>query len=161
MARSKAPAPEKGHATVATLATLLDLDVRRVQQLAKAGVIPRAKRGSYPIAESVRGYIRYLRRTETDRVRPGDFEGARTRKMSAEAEMAEIELATRRGQMVAVQDVVSRVASVLERVRARITAIPGKLAPRLVGAETAMQAQGLLQDAVGEVLTELAEGSGT
>lgn len=94
-----------------------------------------------------------------ERMAPSNYEAARAREMAARAEMAEIELATRRGQMVAVADVTGRVASVLERVRARITAIPGKLAPRLVGTETATEAQVILQEAVREVLTELATGA--
>jgi len=89
---------------------------------------------------------------------PGDFEEARTRKMAAEAELAEMELARERGELVAVVDVGARLARVLERVRARFVAFPGKLAPRLVGLDTAMEARGVLEQAVGEVLSELSAG---
>lgn len=92
---------------------------------------------------------------------PGDFEEARTRKMAAEAELAEMELAQARGDLVTVADATERTARILERVRARFVAFPGKLAPRLVGVDTAMEARGVLEAAVGEVLSELAGGEPT
>ncbi len=45
---------------VGTLAKLFDLTERRVQQLARDGIIPKATRGQYPLIESVRGYVRFL-----------------------------------------------------------------------------------------------------
>lgn len=96
-----------------------------------------------------------LLRKEREAAAPGDLKEAQTRKMAAEAELAEMELATARGAMVAVTDVAGRLAKILERVRSRFVAVPGKLAPRLVGVETAMEARGVLEEAVGEILTEL------
>ena len=49
-------------APIESLAKLLDLTPRRVQQLAKEGVIPKpATRGQYDIIPSVVAYIRHLR----------------------------------------------------------------------------------------------------
>lgn len=45
---------------VATIADLLMVSERRVQQLAKEGVIPKAERGRYELVPTVQGYIRYL-----------------------------------------------------------------------------------------------------
>ena len=50
-----------GLVSVDVIARLFDLTVRRVQQLAKAGIIPRGKRDQYPLAASVQGYIRFLK----------------------------------------------------------------------------------------------------
>ena len=100
-------------------------------------------------------------RKERQAATPGDFEEARTRKMAAEAELAELELATERGRLVTVEDCASRLVRILERVRARLVAVPGKLAPRLVGVETAMEARGVLEEAVAETLAELAGGDVT
>jgi phage terminase Nu1 subunit (DNA packaging protein) len=45
-----------------TVATLLLLDVRRLQQLAAEGYVPRgAERGTYPLVGAVQGYIKFLR----------------------------------------------------------------------------------------------------
>ena len=46
---------------IAVIAKLLDLSERRVQQLSREGVIPKATRGQYDLVGSVRGYVRYLR----------------------------------------------------------------------------------------------------
>lgn len=61
---------------VEIIASLLELTVRRVQQLAAEGVIPKAVHGKYSLAGCVRGYVRYLkgqigenrRGTETSRL---------------------------------------------------------------------------------------------
>lgn len=54
-------ADNTGLVSVDVIARLFDLTVRRVQQLAKAGIIPRGKRDQYPLAASVQGYIRFLK----------------------------------------------------------------------------------------------------
>ena len=46
---------------IGLIARLLDLSERRVQQLSREGVIPKAERGQYDLIGSVRGYVRYLR----------------------------------------------------------------------------------------------------
>jgi phage terminase Nu1 subunit (DNA packaging protein) len=46
---------------IGVIAKLLDLSERRVQQLSREGVIPKAERGQYDLIGSVRGYVRYLR----------------------------------------------------------------------------------------------------
>lgn len=43
------------------LADLLCVDVRRVQQLAKEGILPRVTRGKYDLATCVKAYIQYLK----------------------------------------------------------------------------------------------------
>lgn len=55
------PPAEPGTMSAAQAAALLDLTERRVQQLAREGVIPKASHGRYPVAGAVRGYIGYLR----------------------------------------------------------------------------------------------------
>jgi phage terminase Nu1 subunit (DNA packaging protein) len=46
---------------VQTIASLLQLTPRRLQQLAKEGYIEVDDRGRYPLVGAVRGYIRYLK----------------------------------------------------------------------------------------------------
>jgi len=78
-----------GH-PVGTIAVLLDLTERRVQQLAGEGVIPRNSHGRYEIGLAVRGYVKYLR----ERSIRGDSSGAdevgasRVKLLTARARMA-------------------------------------------------------------------------
>ena len=87
-----------------TISKLLDLSERRVQQLSREGVIPKAERGRYGLVGAVRGYVHYLR----DRSIDSDvvsIDVARQRKTAAEAELAEIELAKARADVVSIDDV--------------------------------------------------------
>ena len=91
-----------------TICKLLDLSPRRVQQLSKEGVIPKAERGRYELVPAVRGYISYLKeRTVTGDVKEGDnvisFDEARRRKIAAEAALAELELEKERGNVVSIE----------------------------------------------------------
>lgn len=47
--------------SLSTLSFLLDLTERRVQQLAREGIVVRKKAGCYDLIASIQGYIRYLR----------------------------------------------------------------------------------------------------
>ena len=93
-----------------------------------------------------------------ERSAPADLNEARTRKTAAEAELAELALEEQRGTLIRVDDAALRVARVLERVRARLVALPGKLAPRLPQLETAAECQAIVEGGVADVLTELSRG---
>lgn len=41
-------------------AKLFDVTERRIQQLAKDGIIPKAARGKYPLIGTIKGYVKYL-----------------------------------------------------------------------------------------------------
>lgn len=119
-----------GEATAAQVANLCNLTARRVQQLAKDGVIPRAGRGRYPLVAAVRAYVRYLQEIVDGRPRtPQDatLNAARARKMNAEAELAELELARARGLMVTVPDYERALGAVLDRLVGRLRALPARL----------------------------------
>jgi phage terminase Nu1 subunit (DNA packaging protein) len=79
---------------VGTIAKLLMLTDRRVQQLSKEGVIPKADRGRYELAPAVQGYIRYLQSLD---VGPGEgeegainYQSEKARRMRADADLKEM-----------------------------------------------------------------------
>jgi hypothetical protein len=103
---SSTPAP--GTVTTTQLAKLLLLSERRIQQLTRAGILKHAfdedtgreVRGRFRWIESIQAYIRYLRQelgsedaTETR------FLDARSRRMIAVAEAAELQLAVLKGKL--------------------------------------------------------------
>jgi len=77
---------------ITVIARLLDLSERRVQQLVRDGVIPKAERGRYELVGAVRGYVRYLRdlvlKSETG---GADYASERARLVKARADLAEME----------------------------------------------------------------------
>lgn len=140
-----------------TICKLLDLSERRVQQLSAEGVIPRAERGRYELEAAIRGYVHYLR----DRSLDGgvvSLEEARKRKIAAEAELAEIELAKARADVVAIDDVAKQWDTILANVRTRFLALPTKVAPMVAPETDQSLVKEFIEDAVHTALGELARG---
>ena len=77
---------------IGVIARLLDLSERRIQQLSREGVIPKAERGQYDLVAAVRGYVAYLRDLAV-RAQAGapDFGAERARLIKAKADLAEME----------------------------------------------------------------------
>lgn len=142
---------------VATIAKLLMLTERRVQQLAKEGVLPRAEKGRYELAPVVQAYIKYLR----DRAIGADLPGAplgehRTRLYKARADIAEFEAERLAGTLIPADDVERAWTAAANRVKQRGLAIAPKAAP-LVAVETDTDAcQEIIETFVHETLAELA-----
>ena len=83
------------------------------------------------------------------------YDEARTRKVNAEAEIAELELAKVHGTLVIAEDVVKAWEDVLGALKGKLTSIPTKAAP-VVSAETeAGMCQSILEDLLNEALEEL------
>ena len=120
---------------VKVIARVLMLDVRRVQQLAKEGVVPREGRGRYDLVKSVQGYIGYLqeraRVSPQDEGRASDYTEGRTRRELANAELAELEVAEKRGELLRRDEVIRTWTTQLVAVKERLRAIPSKLRGRL------------------------------
>jgi|TARA_R110000803_G_C11986673_1_gene321398 hypothetical protein len=83
------------------------------------------------------------------------YDEARTRKLNAEAEIAELELAKIRNQLVLVEDVVKAWTDTLANLKSKMTSIPSKAAP-IVASETEIGVvQEILTDSINEALEEL------
>ena len=76
----------------------------------------------------MQGYIRYLRDRSLE-VGVVSINVARQRKTAAEAELAEIELAKARADVLGIEDVAKQWDAILTGVRTRLLAMPTKVAP--------------------------------
>lgn len=83
------------------------------------------------------------------------YDEARTRKVNAEAEIAELELAQVHGRLVVAEDVISAWSDVLGAVKARMLSIASKAAPVLATENNAGMCQQIVEDLVREALEEL------
>jgi len=83
------------------------------------------------------------------------YDEARTRKVAAEAEIAELELAKVRGELALVQDVIKAWDDVLAALKAKLLAIPTKMGPILAAELDAGNVQRQLEDQIRECLNEL------
>jgi hypothetical protein len=84
------------------------------------------------------------------------YDEARTRKINAEAEIAELELQRIKATMCFTADVVKAWESVLHACRAKMLAVPTKMAPIVAGTSDVSVIKERLEDAVREALSELA-----
>ena len=110
---------------IAVIARLLDLSERRIQQLSRDGVIPKAERGQYDLVAAVRGYVAYLRDLAV-KAQAGapDFGAERARLIKAKADLAEMEADGRRGELLPADAVEAAWTAVLARLRARLLVLP-------------------------------------
>lgn len=143
---------------ISVITSLLDLSERRVQQLSRAGVIPKAARGRYELIGSVRGYIRHLRdlnlKGETGNA---DYGTERARLVKAKADLAEMEASRMRGDLLPAPDVKSAWTEIVALMRARLLVLPDKIAPVVHETTSLNQARDVIKKAIYEVLTEIAE----
>lgn len=139
------------------IARLLDLSERRVQQLSREGVIPKAERGHYDLVGAVRGYVAFLR-DQALRAQAGapDYGSERARLIRAKADLAEMEAHGRRGELLPADAVEAAWTAVLARLRARLLVLPDRLAPLCFEETTIAGARDQIRKAVREALTELA-----
>ena len=142
---------------IGVIARLLDLTERRVRQLSAEGVIPRAARGRYELVGAVRGYIRYLRDlTLKGDVGAADYGTERARLVKARADLAEMEAARMRGDLIPAPDVTAAWTEIVALMRGRLLALPDKIAPVVHEAENIAQARDIVRKGVHEVLAEIA-----
>jgi phage terminase Nu1 subunit (DNA packaging protein) len=143
------------------VAQALNLTVSRVHQLVKEGM-PKDGRGSFDPVKCMLFYIRYLQAALEKKSVPtldGGFVGEReerVRLLRADADLREIELAEKRGQLVAIHDVEMEMTNLVLTTKARIMAIPPRLAPELVGENSRVMIQAKIEKACKEALASLA-----
>lgn len=83
------------------------------------------------------------------------YDEARTRKVNAEAEIAELELARVHGTLVLAADVVQAWEDVLGALKGKLLSIPTKSAPVVSAESDAALCQTVLEDLMNEALEEL------
>lgn len=139
------------------IARLLVITPRRLQQLTKEGYLPKSERGRYELVPVVQAYIRYLRdRAVKGDLGDDDFGTHKTRLIKAKADIAEIEAAQLRQELLPRGLVIQTWQGIVAAARARLLALPSKAAHQLLGARTLVEAEEVVRGYVYEALTELA-----
>lgn len=146
---------------VETVAHVLGLTTRRVQQLTSEGVFAKEGRGRYDLVSCVQAYVGFWQdkaeaRSAAEHV-DGSLEESKARKMAAEAELAELQLARERGELVTVEDAVKERTRDYGHLRAKMLNMPAKYAPSTVGCRTIAESKVRWEDAVAEALSVLSD----
>jgi phage terminase Nu1 subunit (DNA packaging protein) len=131
----------------------------RVSELKSAGILPEARRRANDIDACRTAYLEHLREMAAGR---GSKDGAvdlvaeRARLARAQAEKVERENAVADGEFLPRGEVHIIVTSAFARVRAKMLALPSKLAPELAAIKTPAKVQRVIKDEVYRALNELA-----
>ena len=137
------------------IAKLLKLTPRRVQQLAKDGIVPKAERGKYDLVSSVHGYIDFLKAKAG-----GDFTAEEVLKnknklLKAKAEIAEIERKKATGELIPKEEVKRTWLELVHKIKQKLLSIPNKVAPVIVTVKNINEIKLILQDKLYEALYEI------
>lgn len=161
-----AETPKKNLQGSDVIAKLFGVTERRVQQLAKEGIIPAASTRPYKfdLLLTVQTYIRYL----SDKVngkeeKTVDNVKAEADKLRAEADLkrskadiAEMQLKELEGKMHRSEDVEAMTNDLVYAIRSMIMALPGRLAMDVSQAASAAEASALMRAECAKILNELA-----
>jgi len=139
------------------LAKMFDRRPRRIQELVKEGM-PHLSRGKYDQGKCFEWYVRYLHNKIEKK---GDeFSGLneqRVRGMRASAEVKEIELARKKGELVKLSDVQRVWSDLILMTKARLLSIPPRLAIDILGESSRVMMQAKIERAIKDALTQLAD----
>jgi phage terminase Nu1 subunit (DNA packaging protein) len=147
---------DEGIVSISALAKVCNVSERRLQQLEKEGVTKKAERGKWFLIASVNGYVKYLQKIVEGSSAVIDFEQAKKRKIHAEAGLAELELARAKNSILLIKDHGEIIGKVADSVKARLLAIPSKLAPSVALEANQNICKTLIEDEIRRTLTELA-----
>lgn len=150
----------------AIIAKLFGVTERRVQQLAKEGVISAASVRPYKfdLLPTVQAYIRYLSdKANGKEVKSANTVQAEADKLRAEADLkqskakiADMQLKELEGKMHRSEDVEAVTNDLVYTARSMIMALPGRLAMDVVQAANANEASALIRSECYKILNELA-----
>lgn len=147
-----------------TLASILGIGVRHLYTLCDEGVIKRTStgKGKFPLIQSVKDYINYIQvKSDVKEAKVNDpkqkYDIEHALLEQAKREKAEIQLNLMKGTTYAAEDVEREMIKMLSACRARLLAIPTKLAPRIVIQNDTSKVETMLRNEVHTALQELSE----
>lgn len=162
------------HVSRAEIAARLGLSERQVTNLVRSGRLadgtpfPSRVRGrtrTFPTDRCFAWYIRFKQEEALERAAtresPTNMQEAELRKAVADAEMAELRLATMRGDVVPIEQYRRELHRTLSRVAARFASVPGEYAPRILEPLDMPRAVKLLRELVATVMAELQSAAGS
>ena len=140
---------------IEAISKLLKLSERRVQQLAKDNIIPKAERGKYDLVSSIHGYIDFLKAKAG-----GDFTAEEVLKnknklLKAKAEIAEIEKKKATGELIPKEEVKRTWLELVHKIKQKLLSMPNKVAPVVATVKNISEIKLILQDKLYEALYEI------
>ena len=142
--------------TSTQLSEILELSVRRIQQLAKSGTLPKQeKRNRYKLVESIQGYIKYLRGQVVHGDAPQDLKEAKLRQEKARAEILELEALQKNGELQHQDDIEKVWNSIAVLIKTKLLALSSRVSADVYGATSLVQVRARIDEEVDLILSEL------
>lgn len=143
--------------TLKELAESTRLQTRTLQYMVarEPGVLVTRIKGKvtqYDLGSCVANLLKREREKAARAAAPKNASDSRDRLLAAQAEQAELQVKKMRGELIPPAVAAAENQRWMDIVRARFTAIPGRLAPQMVELPTAPIAQAKLEDAINEAL---------
>ena len=142
--------------SLSAISQLLKLSERRIQQLAKDEVIPKAQRGEYDMIPCVHGYIDYLKAKIGGEYTAEDLAINRNRLLKAQADLAEIEKQKQEGELITKEEVKKNWLNLLSVLKTKLLSMPNKLAPVVLTYKNVNEIKLVIKEKVYDALFEIA-----
>lgn len=155
MTQRKKPTNTTGLITKQELSSALNLSISSIENYQQAGmpVAIRGKQGipNYYDLQIVTDWI-------ADNVsinKAPDYDEAKLRKLTADAQLAEVKLAQEVGELIKMQDAVNQVSATFSRIRSKLLAIPSNLSGVLYTMDNQREVNEYLDHHIRQILEEL------
>jgi len=145
----------KDIATLQEVSDFLMLTDRRVQQLKSEGVIVKIDRGQYDLVQSTQGYINFLRERAFGGVANTDQHGEKTRLITAQANIAEMNDAELRGDLVRADIVRRAIFTAARGVRNSLQTVADRLAVPMAGESDHHEIHDMIEGEINQILTDM------
>ena len=132
-----------------------NLSDQRHRQLAKMGYFPPPIKGQYQMEPALQGIIRYLR--DQAAKSENTLEQEKLKKLTAERQLAELQLATKRGEALDAAAVFKTWENMLVTFRQKLLAMPAQIAPRVAFLKNQDEVETALEREVNDYLIDLSK----
>lgn len=133
------------------LANLAGVSDRRIRSLAEIGVLERQGRGRYALGPAIRALLNNAADNASE------LQRERTRKMAADADLAELEFAKQKSLVAPIEQIEMAVGNSFALVRTNMLNIPERVSARIVGSTDERHVKGVLTEEIRQALIELAD----
>ena len=160
MPQAKKPAIPEVSVNSSTLAGVLNISQRRVQQLAKDGVIPAAIKYKYDLVGCVSGYVTFLQKTVAQKgsgASNADLKKARVALLQAQKRAADLIHKEKQAQLLPIDDVESMFLEAASIYAGQLNALGSRLSGRLASMTDSKQILKVLKKETNAIRAATAE----
>jgi phage terminase Nu1 subunit (DNA packaging protein) len=136
------------------LSDILGVSGRTVRDLADKGVLVKLAHGKYEVLPSIHAYIKYKINLAIESFSKGDIDyaEARRRKELAQAQLAELDLAEKEGELIQVSTVENEAFTAGKKVKDGLSNIPDRISPLLAAESDKNKIYRMLTSEINQVL---------